>query len=152
MTADHDRNNENMELVDRALDIEEHPSDHSSAGSPAPSTSTEDGSKNKLRPQKAKRKRLLKDVNAPKAPLTGYVRFLNERREKFREEHPEMPFHEITKALGQKWSGMTQEEKQQYLDQADKEKERYVKELEGIFCLSARFSRLSLKIYIGVFS
>ena len=131
MTADHERNNENMDLVERVGDIEEHPSDHSSAGSPAPSTSTEDGAK-KLRAQKAKRKRLLKDVNAPKAPLTGYVRFLNERREKFREEHPEMPFHEITKSLGQKWSSMSQEEKQQYLDEAEKEKERYVKELEGI--------------------
>ncbi|XP_066929120.1 high mobility group protein 20A-like [Clytia hemisphaerica] len=129
MTADHPaEKHEEMDVIDRA-DLDDHPSDHSSAGSPAPSISTEDGNK-KARP-KAKRKRLLKDVNAPKAPLTGYVRFLNEKREKFREDHPDMPFHEITKALGQKWSSMTQEEKQDYLDQAEKEKERYVKELEG---------------------
>ena len=117
-----------FEKQDEMIELDEHISDHSSAGSPAPSTSFEDGKKSRA---KAKRKRLLKDVNAPKAPLTGYVRFLNEHREKFRLEHSEMPFHEVTKVLGQKWSSMTQEEKQQYLDEAEKEKERYMKELEG---------------------
>jgi len=124
MTLDSDKHENQLERGE----IEDHPSDHSSAGSPAPSTSTEDGKR--ARP-KTKRKRMLKDVNAPKAPLTGYVRFLNERRERFREEHPDLAFHEITKALGQKWSSMSQEQKQHYLDEAEKEKERYMKELEG---------------------
>jgi len=102
-------------------------SDHSSMGSPA--THPDDPTK-KIKP-KQRRKRLLKDINAPKAPLTGYVRFLNEHREKFREEHPDMPFHEVTKVLGQKWTSMSQEEKQQYLEEAEKDKERYMKALEG---------------------
>jgi hypothetical protein len=54
----------------------------------------------------------LKDTNAPKAPLTGYVRFLNEHREKVRQEKPELPFYEITKILGTMWSQMPQEQKQ----------------------------------------
>ena len=122
-----------QQLVDHAESFEKdhdaNLSDHSSMGSPVPHFLTDENTK-KTRP-KQKRKRLLKDVNAPKAPLTGYVRFLNEHREKFREEHPEMPFHEVTKVLGQKWTSMTQEEKQQYLEEAEKDKERYMKALEG---------------------
>ncbi|CAB4011436.1 Hypothetical predicted protein [Paramuricea clavata] len=76
-----------------------------------------------------KRKKSLKDSNAPKAPLTGYVRFLNEHREKVRQEKPELPFYEITKILGTMWSQMPQEQKQSYLNEAEKDKERYSKEL-----------------------
>ena len=76
-----------------------------------------------------KRKKSLKDTNAPKAPLTGYVRFLNEHREKVRQEKPELPFYEITKILGTMWSQMPQEQKQSYLNEAEKDKERYSKEL-----------------------
>lgn len=77
-----------------------------------------------------KRRKLLKDANAPRAPLTGYVRFLNDHRDKVRSEHPDLPFHEITKILGQQWSNLPQEQKQQYLDEAEKDKERYMGELE----------------------
>ena len=77
-----------------------------------------------------KRRKLLKDANAPRAPLTGYVRFLNDHRDKVRGENPDLPFHEITKILGQQWSNLPQEKKQQYLDEAEKDKERYMGELE----------------------
>lgn len=62
--------------------------------------------------KRKKRRKALKDSNAPKAPLTGYVRFLNEHREKVRHERPELPFYEITKILGTMWSQMPQEQKQ----------------------------------------
>nr|XP_014352162.1 PREDICTED: high mobility group protein 20A isoform X3 [Latimeria chalumnae] len=77
-----------------------------------------------------KRKKLPRDSNAPKAPLTGYVRFMNERREQLRAERPDAPFPEITKMLGNEWSKLPPEEKQRYLDEAEKDKERYIKELE----------------------
>ncbi|XP_065147532.1 high mobility group protein 20A isoform X1 [Paramisgurnus dabryanus] len=77
-----------------------------------------------------RRKKPLKDSNAPKAPLTGYVRFMNERREQLRAERPDMPFPEITRMLGNEWSKLPPEEKQRYLDEADRDKERYMKELE----------------------
>ncbi|EDV25719.1 uncharacterized protein TRIADDRAFT_23407, partial [Trichoplax adhaerens] len=78
-----------------------------------------------------KRKRFSsKDSNAPKAPHTGYVRFLNDSREKVRAENPDLPFSEITKILGTKWSSLPISEKQRYLDEAEKDKERYLKELE----------------------
>ncbi|XP_015258363.1 PREDICTED: high mobility group protein 20A-like isoform X2 [Cyprinodon variegatus] len=72
----------------------------------------------------------MKDSNAPKAPLTGYVRFMNDRREQLRAERPDVPFPEITRMLGNEWSKLPPEEKQRYLDEAERDKERYMRELE----------------------
>ena len=51
-------------------------------------------------------------MNAPKAPLTGYVRFMNHHREAVRTEKPDIPFNEITKVLGLMWTELQQEKKQ----------------------------------------
>lgn len=77
-----------------------------------------------------KRKKPIRDSNAPKSPLTGYVRFMNERREQLRAKRPEVPFPEITRMLGNEWSKLPPEEKRRYLDEADRDKERYMRELE----------------------
>ncbi|ESO85095.1 hypothetical protein LOTGIDRAFT_196090 [Lottia gigantea] len=82
-------------------------------------------------PKGRKRKKSLKDVNAPKQPLTGYVRFLNNRREQLRRENPNLSFSEITKVLGAEWSNLQQREKQRFLDDAEKDKERYQTEMEA---------------------
>ncbi|EDO47230.1 predicted protein, partial [Nematostella vectensis] len=82
-------------------------------------------------PKGKRRRKTLRDTNAPKAPLTGYVQFLNEQREKVRSEHPELPFPEVTKILGAEWSKMSQDDKQRYLDDAERDKERYIIELEN---------------------
>lgn len=50
--------------------------------------------------------------NGPKAPVTGYVRFLNERREHMRARYPDLPFPEITKRLGAEWTRLSQHDKQ----------------------------------------
>ncbi|CDQ62028.1 unnamed protein product [Oncorhynchus mykiss] len=77
-----------------------------------------------------KRKKPVKDSNAPKAPLTGYVRFMNDRREQLRAERPDVPFPEITRMLGNEWSKLPPEDKQRYLDEAERDKERYMRDLE----------------------
>ncbi|XP_073435584.1 high mobility group protein 20A isoform X3 [Dendrobates tinctorius] len=59
-----------------------------------------------------KRKRSSRDNNAPKAPLTGYVRFMNERREQLRTDRPDVPFPEITRIVGSEWSKLPAGEKQ----------------------------------------
>ncbi|XP_041356179.1 high mobility group protein 20A-like [Gigantopelta aegis] len=82
-------------------------------------------------PKGKKRKKNMKDVNAPKQPLTGYVRFVNERRQALRQENPNLIFSEITKMLGAEWSKLPPQEKQRFLDEADKDKERYLKEIEA---------------------
>ncbi len=63
-------------------------------------------------PKGKKRKKPLKDENAPRQPLTGYVRFLNERREKVRSDCSNLSFSEITKLLGAEWTKLPQHEKQ----------------------------------------
>lgn len=80
---------------------------------------------------KGKKRKKMKDENAPKQPLTGYVRFLNERREKVRAEYPKLAFSEVSKLLGAEWSKLPQHEKQRYLDEAEKDRERYQRELEA---------------------
>ncbi|NWR93430.1 HM20B regulator, partial [Furnarius figulus] len=78
-------------------------------------------------PKGKKRKKIL--PNGPKAPVTGYVRFLNERREQIRTQHPDLPFPEITKMLGAEWSKLQLSEKQRYLDEAERGGGQYMKEL-----------------------
>ncbi|CAH1788267.1 unnamed protein product [Owenia fusiformis] len=77
------------------------------------------------------KKRKHKDSNAPKQPLTGYVRFLNDRREKLRSENPTIGFVELTRILAAEWSDLATDVKQGYLDEAEKDKERYLQELEA---------------------
>ncbi|XP_072338617.1 SWI/SNF-related matrix-associated actin-dependent regulator of chromatin subfamily E member 1-related isoform X3 [Scyliorhinus torazame] len=79
-------------------------------------------------PKGKKRKKVL--PNGPKAPVTGYVRFLNERREQIRMQYPDLPFPEITRMLGNEWSKLPTLEKQRYLDEAEKDKQQYLKELK----------------------
>ena len=64
------------------------------------------------RESKGKKRKRARDMNAPKQPLTGYVRFLNDRREKIRADNPALSFSEITKLLGAEWSKLAPEDKQ----------------------------------------
>ncbi|XP_030639885.1 SWI/SNF-related matrix-associated actin-dependent regulator of chromatin subfamily E member 1-related [Chanos chanos] len=100
-----------------------------------PSDATQDESTLAIQPVKKrgwpkgkKRKKVL--PNGPKAPVTGYVRFLNERREQIRALHPDLPFPEITKRLGAEWSRLAPHDKQRYLDEAEREKVQYARELK----------------------
>ncbi|XP_067900312.1 uncharacterized protein [Heterodontus francisci] len=80
---------------------------------------------------KGKKRKPAKDFTAPRAPTTGYVLFLNEQRAKLKTEHPDLPFTEITKLLGTQWSQLSQEGKQKYIDEAEKDKRRYIEELKA---------------------
>ncbi|RWS09769.1 high mobility group protein 20A-like protein [Dinothrombium tinctorium] len=82
------------------------------------------------KPQKTKRLKFPKDANAPRQPLSGYVRYLNEHRERVKEANPQCSFTEITKLLASEWSSLPADDKRKYLDEAVKDKERYHKELE----------------------
>lgn len=96
---------------------------------PAPVTpSTPKDSPKPVSRKPKKRKQKLRDVTAPRQPLTGYVRFLNERRDQLRAEQPDLGFAELTRQLASEWSKLPAKEKQQYLDAADHDKERYIKE------------------------
>ncbi|XP_019756488.2 high mobility group protein 20A [Dendroctonus ponderosae] len=79
---------------------------------------------------KAKKRKKPKDTTAPRQPLTGYIRYLNDRREAVRTANPAMSFVEITKILASEWTNLPVEKKQQYLDAAEQDRERYSKEYE----------------------
>eukprot|EP00096_Caligus_rogercresseyi_P014835 TRINITY_DN7316_c0_g1_i3.p1 TRINITY_DN7316_c0_g1~~TRINITY_DN7316_c0_g1_i3.p1 ORF type:complete len:283 (-),score=117.83 TRINITY_DN7316_c0_g1_i3:77-925(-) len=66
---------------------------------------------------------------APKQPLSGYVHFANETRDKLRKDHPDFSFAEVSKRLALEWSRMSPEEKIPFTEKADKDKERYTAEL-----------------------
>jgi len=79
--------------------------------------------------KRKKRATSLRDDNAPRFPLTGYVRFLNIRRGQLRLTHPDSSLADITKQLAEEWDQLPLEEKKQYLDAAVVDKERYHKEM-----------------------
>ncbi|EMP32852.1 High mobility group protein 20A [Chelonia mydas] len=64
------------------------------------------------------------------AQINWYVIFLNERRIKTKAKHPGLPFTEITKMLAAQWSQLSQAGKQKYIKEAEKDKQRYMKELK----------------------
>ena len=61
---------------------------------------------------KGKKRKKNRDWNAPKQPLSGYIRYVNERREKLRVENPNLTFVEITRMMGAEWTKLPQHEKQ----------------------------------------
>lgn len=82
----------------------------------------------KPRPAKSKKRKKPRDSTAPKHPLTGYVRYLNDRREAVRSSYPNLPFQEITKMLASEWTSLPADKKKSYLDAAEIDRERYTRE------------------------
>ncbi|XP_067941749.1 high mobility group protein 20A-like [Watersipora subatra] len=88
--------------------------------------------KAKPAPRSRKRKggKVVRDENAPKQPQTGYVMFMNKRREDIKAKNANITFSELTKTIASEWSAMDLVEKKKYLDQAEEKKAKYVEELE----------------------
>jgi len=51
-----------------------------------------------------------------KKPLTGFMLFSKEHREKVKEDNPEITFGQIGKKLGAMWRELSDDEKQAYKD------------------------------------
>uniref|UniRef100_A0A1Q3F9V1 HMG box domain-containing protein n=1 Tax=Culex tarsalis TaxID=7177 RepID=A0A1Q3F9V1_CULTA len=77
---------------------------------------------------KRKRKKI-KDANAPKHPLTGYVRYMNEYREERRLKNPSLSAVDITKMLAEEWSNLSDEVKKPFLEAAEVDRLRYHREV-----------------------
>lgn len=82
-------------------------------------------------PKGRKRKPELPGAKPPKAPLTAYVLFLNERRKYYKETRPELSFGAVTKLLGAEWSAMTAEQKAAFVTRSEQDKRRYRNELQA---------------------
>lgn len=88
----------------------------------------------KMQVPKAKGKKKKKaplDPSAPRQPLSGYMRYLNDRRETVRGENPSLSFADITKILAEEWNHLPQDTKQPYLEAGQIDRERYTREFNA---------------------
>ena len=120
---------ENKDSQEKSSDVSSATSTHEK--SPAPKSSPEKSSKSseegKNRGWPKGKKRYPKSPGAPKQPLSGYVHFLNDRRETVRKENPELSFADISKKLAVEWGQVDAKLKQDYTERAEADKERYNK-------------------------
>ena len=72
-----------------------------------------------------------KDPNAPKRPLSAYMVFCNQNREKVKRENPKIEVTEIMKKLGEGWKALSEKQRTPYKKEAALLKEKYEKEMES---------------------
>ncbi|GIL44113.1 hypothetical protein Vafri_1648 [Volvox africanus] len=80
---------------------------------------------------KPKKEKKVKDPNAPKKNLTAFMYFSNSNREKVKAENPGIAFGEVGKMLGERWKGMSLDEKAPYEQMAAKDKVRYAEAMKA---------------------
>jgi len=73
---------------------------------------------------------LQKDPNKPKRNMSAFFLYSNANRERVKTEHPEAKFGDIAKILSQEYKALPEKEKKQWEDLAEKDKERYKREME----------------------
>jgi len=76
-----------------------------------------------------KRKKKKKDPLAPKRPLSAFFHYCKEERPKLKAMNPSLSVGEIAKELGDRWNHTAPEGKQTYEEAAQRDKERYEKEM-----------------------
>lgn len=64
----------------------------------------------------------------PKKPLTPYFRYMNDMRDTFKKQNPEMPIVDITRMMAQKWETVEEKTKTKYLSDFKKEQIKYIEE------------------------
>lgn len=78
---------------------------------------------------KTKGGRRKKDPNAPKRALSAFFWFCNDERPAIREANPGCTVGDVAKELGRKWADVDEADKKRYGAMAEKDKERYAKEM-----------------------
>jgi len=61
----------------------------------------------------------------PKRPMTPFLIFSNDLRGSVVKENPQMNIADIAKVLGTKWNSLSDKQKQNYIQQSKKLKEKY---------------------------
>lgn len=80
---------------------------------------------------KIKSKNKVKDPDAPKKPITGYIYFNKHKIDDYKKKNPDQKLKVtlISKQSGQEWKNMSDIEKDKFLKMAIKDKKRYEKEI-----------------------
>ena len=120
---------ENKEVKEKSSDVSAAsiPQEKPPAPKQSPEKSSKPSEEGKNRGWPKGKKRYPKSPGAPKQPLSGYVHFLNDRRETVRKENPELSFADISKKLAVEWGQVDAKLKQDYTERAEADKERYSK-------------------------
>jgi len=88
------------------------------------------GALKEAKAKKAKPAKKVKDPNAPKRPQTAFFIFLNEFRQEFKKDHPDVKgVAAVGKAGGERWKSMSEAEKQPFMTKAVQKKSEYDKTL-----------------------
>lgn len=74
--------------------------------------------------------KLKKDSNAPQRPPNPYLLFLRQIRPKMRDSHPDLSYTDVVKLCATEWLKLTDDEKKPYVDAAESDRLRYIKEAE----------------------
>lgn len=74
-------------------------------------------------------KKMRRDPGMPKKPLSAYIYFSQETREQIKKEHPNMPVSQVMQLVSTRWSKMSAEEKNPFIQSAKEDKKRYEKEI-----------------------
>ena len=61
-----------------------------------------------------KKKKRVKDPNAPKKPLSGYMLYCKQMRQQVTDENPELKSKEIVSKIASMWRELSDEEKAQF--------------------------------------
>lgn len=80
---------------------------------------------------RGKKRKHMKDPNAPKRSLSAFFWFCHDERNKVKAANPEYGVGDIAKELGRKWSDCDPETKGKYEAMADKDKQRYEREMQA---------------------
>lgn len=70
-------------------------------------------------------KKVKKDPNTPKRPISAFIFFCNDHRENIKKQNPEMKQTDITVKLGQMWKDVKAKDKHKYEQLAATDKKRY---------------------------
>lgn len=81
-------------------------------------------------PKKKKHKKS-KDPNAPKRPTSAYFYFAADQRPALKKENPSLTITEQATKIGALWRDLDDDAKQPYQDKAEKDKQRYTKEMDA---------------------
>jgi len=78
-----------------------------------------------------KKRKRVKDPNAPKRSLSAFFWFSNDERPKVKETLPDSTVGDVAKELGRRWNEVSPETRSKYEALAAKDKARYMKEVSA---------------------
>ncbi|XP_067120056.1 high mobility group protein 1 homolog [Centruroides vittatus] len=105
--------------------------------------------KRALRPLVSSPTKLLKYESRPYLPkknVPSFMFFFKNTYSYEREKNPELKVWQLAKQLGRKWNGMKREEKETYLEMAERDRERYYEQKKALAHLHSKSASSSREI------